>query len=161
MACSWGTAGGCSRPVSSPVARIAIPKIMGRTLGCLGDLTHDQGDPTLAAKHFREGLTVLQEAGDLVGIVEILAAVAAVANDGGQPERATRLLGAAMTQCEVHGLEELRLQVTVDRVEVIARGSSGETACRVAWKAGRALTLEEAVAEALALADELVVAPDA
>jgi tetratricopeptide (TPR) repeat protein len=74
-----------------------------------------------------------------------------------QAHAAARLGGAAEAQRECLDVPLFSLFVPYHRrfVEAIQE-QLGEEAAEAAWAAGRALTLEEAVAEALALADKLV-----
>jgi hypothetical protein len=74
----------------------------------------------------------------------------------GQPERAARLFGVAEALREILGVPVLRhslsipaLRGTYERDVAAIRAALGAEACGAAWAAGRALPLEDAVAEAL------------
>jgi len=78
--------------------------------------------------------------------------LAEVASSSGQPEQATRLLGAAETARRRVGLVTYGRTAERQPVRVAAlRKALGETAFAAAWEAGASLPLEDAVAEALAV----------
>jgi predicted ATPase/Tfp pilus assembly protein PilF len=117
----------------------------------LGHVMLYQGDVPGAIKSFMESLTLQQERGDTRRIVQVLAGLGGLAGARGQPERATRLLGASAALFEhldVH-LERVD-QFEFDRYVAAVRAQLDEAIFAAAWAAGRALTLEQAVAEALA-----------
>ena len=87
------------------------------------------------------------------GGLELLASTAGVA---GQGERAARLLGASATQREVLGAPQPpQEQADVKQAVARARAALGEEAWAVAFAAGEALSLGEAIAEALGAADKV------
>jgi len=104
----------------------------------------------------REVLPISRDQGSPVNVATALDPLAWAIHVGGDPARATRLLAAA------DGIREglgLRLRVGADRARVEAellalRSALGEEAFAVAWAAGQALTVEQAVAEALQAIDE-------
>jgi non-specific serine/threonine protein kinase len=119
----------------------------GAALGGLVDVARLQGDLTAAEALGREQLLVwwrLHAPIYIAQALENLALTAAAAGEGTRAERAARLLGAATA---------LREQVGAPRRRPwqadTARAALGEEAWAVAFAAGRALALEEAVAEAL------------
>jgi predicted ATPase/class 3 adenylate cyclase len=83
-------------------------------------------------------------------IIEDLAGLAAIASLFGQLERAARLLGAAAALRETIGTPQPKVE-RQDTEEAVAavRAALGEEAWAAAHAAGQALTLEEAIAEAL------------
>lgn len=84
-----------------------------------------------------------------------LAGLAGIAGAHRQPERAARLFSAAEALRESAGLPLPRVQRTdYDRDVAAARAQLDEAAFAVAWATGRALTLEEAIAEAERIALE-------
>jgi non-specific serine/threonine protein kinase len=116
----------------------------------LGATTWQDGDLSVASTSFREALAIDQKLGAKVGMALSLDGLAAVAGKRGASRRAARLAGAAQTlqhacghrpgitdrafrECYLAGL----------RVEL------GDVAFEAALAEGRALTLEQAVAEAL------------
>ena len=62
-----------------------------------------QGDPAAAAGHLKEGLVIAAEAGDETSAAYYIEALAAVADQQDNPERAIRLLSAARTQLQANG----------------------------------------------------------
>ena len=127
---------------------------VARSLHNLGYVAHAQGHEGRAIARFTESLQLFQERGNKRGMAECLMGLAAVAvTQSQQPEgcvRAARLLGAAEAQCEAIGAalwppDRLEHERTVAAVQ----GALGEAACVAAWAAGRAMTLEQAIAYAL------------
>jgi non-specific serine/threonine protein kinase len=79
-----------------------------------------------------------------------LLGLAALAAQEGGPERAARLWGAAAALREAHGLHlPALLRARSEGYAAAARAQVGEAAFAAAWAAGRAMTLEQAVADAL------------
>ena len=79
-----------------------------------------------------------------------------VAGAVGQGERAARLLSAAATLLESIGLSVAvrpELRADYDRYVAVARAQLNESAFAAAWAEGRAMSLDQAVAEALRLGD--------
>jgi TPP-dependent trihydroxycyclohexane-1,2-dione (THcHDO) dehydratase len=77
--------------------------------------------------------------------------MASTAGVAGHGVRAARLLGAAMAQREaLEAPQPANEQADVAQAVATARAALGEEAWAAAFAAGRALTLEEALAEALA-----------
>jgi non-specific serine/threonine protein kinase len=116
----------------------------------LGLTLWSQGEATMATASLRESLRLRQQMGEWLNVAECLEGLAMVAVEIGQVARAARLLGAA---------EELREAIgaplpPVDRPEHEAttravRAGLGESAYTAALAAGRALPLEQAIAEGL------------
>jgi predicted ATPase/DNA-binding XRE family transcriptional regulator len=109
-------------------------------------------DHDRAAALFGESLRLYQRAGDQRGVAECLAGLACLAAAFGQHERAARLFGAAEAACQA-----LRVQLSpsnrVDCARGLAAASAGTSraAFAAARDAGQALSLDEAVREALSL----------
>ncbi len=77
--------------------------------------------------------------------------IAAVTATRGQPRRAARLLGAAATLREAGGTPLRPVdRADYDRTVTAARTALGDNAFAAAWAEGRALSLEQTVAEASA-----------
>jgi hypothetical protein len=85
----------------------------------------------------------------LVSAADCLRVLAWVADQMGNGMRSARLLGASATEAERQGiigsLERLEQAMT----QAATRTSLGEDAWAAAYATGRALSLEEAIAEAL------------
>jgi predicted ATPase/Flp pilus assembly protein TadD len=98
----------------------------------LGETALAQGKALLATQHLTRALALLHDIESFpIGIAWCLAGLAGVAVLDEEPERAARLWGAA---------EALRLSIGAQL---------GEVAFAEAWAKGQAMTMEQAVAEAL------------
>jgi hypothetical protein len=132
----------------------ALPDEQGRvrSLAALAHVAALAGDTTTARQRFADSLRaarasyqLLEIARGLEGMAELDAITA--------PERALRLVGAASSLrkaigAELSGEEARRLSAWLQTLYV----TRGEKACAEARAAGRALSLDQAVAEALAAA---------
>jgi non-specific serine/threonine protein kinase len=97
-------------------------------------------------------LAVSRAAGDMRFHGDSLEVCAIISASQGQAERTARLLGAAAVFREQIGMRRRTDVLTAADVEAAvapARAALGEAAWAAAFAAGRALTLEEAIAEAL------------
>jgi non-specific serine/threonine protein kinase len=118
-------------------------------------LVAGQDDLGRAALLLREALALSREAGDPRVVASLLEGVAGTALVS-TPQRAAQLLGAAAALREALGIPvPASEREDHDRAVAATRAALGETAFAAAWAAGRGLPMEEAVNEALALADEL------
>jgi hypothetical protein len=99
----------------------------------------------------KESLALFWELGDKEGIVKNLEGLAAVALSGARSERAARLLGNAEG---LRGAMGTPLapgdRAEHDRSVAAARAALGENAFAAAWAEGRAMDLDQAIADALA-----------
>jgi non-specific serine/threonine protein kinase len=127
---------------------------IGTGLVNLAMLARSQGDDERAAELFRESLTHSWERGDRDswGLIEMLHGLGGIAASSGQAEVAVHLFAAAdVLRAEVG----LRLQGYVwrqyERASEIAKKELGEEGFAAAWAVGRALSLEQAVADAQAI----------
>jgi tetratricopeptide (TPR) repeat protein len=119
----------------------------------LGDVAQAQGDVQRAVRLYQESLALMRHFFELKEwIAQCLAGLGGVAGTVRQPERAARLLSAAETL-----LNTLSLSVSVwpgfraayDRYVAAARAQLDEGMFAAAWAAGRRMTMEQAIAEAL------------
>jgi hypothetical protein len=131
------------------------------TLGALGMAARGGGDYARAASLSQAALALRWEHANLPGTAEELVSMADVAAGFGDPEPAVRLLGAAARLRESHGLPGLEAyNAAHDKVVRATRMALGDDGFADAWAAGHALRLEEAIAEAMAVAgDPLVNTP--
>ncbi|MEA2523389.1 MAG: hypothetical protein QOF73_616, partial [Thermomicrobiales bacterium] len=116
----------------------------------LADEALTRGDVTAAAAHYRESLERWGHLREKIHLGGCLFGAARVAVMTDQPEQAARLLGATEAFHESLGLilpPTLRAELT--RAAAGARDALGEGALGEAWQAGRALSLADAVAEAI------------
>jgi DNA-binding NarL/FixJ family response regulator len=115
-------------------------------------LAYRQHELTRARALAHESLATLRDLGARWTVHNPLVAVAVVANALGKPEQAIRLAAATDAFSQVVDVTPIPLAETMLR-EALAAARSGlsEATYAAAWAAGRALSLDEAVAEALAL----------
>jgi tetratricopeptide (TPR) repeat protein len=123
----------------------------------IGSLRHNQaylalhqGEHARAEALLVESLVVSRAVGTWNQIAYGLAVMGGVAVAQGQPERAARLLGAAEAWFDAIGFGVGPTErAEHDGYIAAARAELGEEAFAAAWAAGRALTLEQAIAEAV------------
>jgi predicted ATPase/DNA-binding SARP family transcriptional activator len=120
------------------------------TLHSLGSVALRQGSPTAARSLYQESLTIQRDLGDRRAIAECLEGLAGAATALGEAPAAARLLGAAEALREAIGAPLPPVE-EADRERIVAglRENSSREAIAEAWAAGRDLTLELAVQEAL------------
>jgi predicted ATPase/class 3 adenylate cyclase/Tfp pilus assembly protein PilF len=129
---------------------------IGTYLGNVGAVTRQRGELAQAEAMFREALALYRELGDPLGCAQGLENLANTAAAAGQPERATRLAGAAMTIRERIAVPQSPANREDMEPELAAaRAALGEAAWAGAYAAGRTLTLEQAIAEALGESGEI------
>jgi non-specific serine/threonine protein kinase len=118
-------------------------------LASLGFAVLRQGEHHRAAALFAEALALRRASGSAGAIVQCLVGLAGAAAGRGRTAPAARLLGAA----ERLAAEGARLnapeQADVDRALTAARARLADPAFAAAWTAGQAMTLEQAIADAL------------
>ena len=135
---------------------LAIRKALGYKGGCahtlaiLGRIALDQGAYERATACYQESLTLRQETGEKEGIATALEGLAAVTGMQGQPVSAARLCGSAESLRTLLGapltpIDRAYYQQTIAAI----RAQLDEPTFLNAWTAGQAMTLEEAIAEAV------------
>jgi predicted ATPase/DNA-binding CsgD family transcriptional regulator/DNA-binding XRE family transcriptional regulator len=128
-------------------------------LEALGTCARERGDHARAARLFGESLALLGERGDPGIVANCLKSLGAVAGVAGDPEQAARLLGAAEALLERHGVAVYPTELPrLERASAPARARLSETSFAAAWAAGRTLPVEQAIAEALQVADDVTTA---
>ena len=122
----------------------------GVTLG--GGIALDRGDAEAALALIAEGMARFHGLGDEAGVARCLDAMAAVLADRGDAELAARLLGAGEAV-----RERIEVSMGLDDREfyerVLATVGTDDPALAAATRAGRELSLDEAVAVALRALD--------
>jgi tetratricopeptide (TPR) repeat protein len=126
--------------------RRLIPEVLTN----LGLVWHEQGDAGRAVALFAESLALPHTGGaSMCSVLQTLEGVAGVAGAQGQPERAARLFGATDALRTALGVPvrpaDRRLY---DRDVTAVHVALGDETFAAAWAAGRALSLEQAIAEA-------------
>jgi non-specific serine/threonine protein kinase len=131
------------------------------SLNALALLRCELGDWTTAARLLTEALPLWREAGTKEGLAEWLAATARLASCRGQGPRAARLYGAADALGDALDSPLLmppnaQYRSALDEL----RTALGAATFADAWTTGRALPLDQAIAEALAMTGEPAPPPD-
>ena len=128
---------------------------IAEALAQLGTVALHVGDSGQATELYQQSLTLIWTRGYRECIAEDLAGLAATASLLGQPERAARLFGAVEALREVSGIRLSPLpRADYDRAVEGIRAHLDEATFAQAWEKGRAMPLEQAIAEALATPDE-------
>jgi len=123
----------------------------------LASVALQQGQPEVASARLADVLRRADTLGDLSVVAQCLLGLAAVAGAGEIPVRAIRLHAAAEKVLEEIGAAlEPADRMACEPYLVKATSLLSEGARTAAWAAGRALSVDEAIDEALAVADELV-----
>jgi LuxR family maltose regulon positive regulatory protein len=121
----------------------------------LGFASHDAGDQARALDLFHESLALSWSYGDRRALATALTGVAVVAVVLGQLERAARLFGALEALYAAIGMPDAAVfssrRARVERGVAAVRAALDPDAFAAAWAAGRALPLEQAIAEAAAV----------
>lgn len=124
-------------------------------LTVLGMVAHALGDYERAAALYRESLVLYRELKDKLGIAQSLGWLARSVGTQGRPAPAARLFGAAEALREAIGAPLPPAdRADYDRSVAAVRVLLDEEAFKAAWAQGRAMTLEEAMNEALRTEDE-------
>lgn len=104
------------------------------------------------AHGFGQGLVLSQRESNLASSAWCMADLGSVAAHGEAPERAARLWGAAEQLRQALGCRSApAARTTYERAKMKACTQLGEDTFVMAWQQGRALSLEQAIAEALQL----------
>jgi tetratricopeptide (TPR) repeat protein len=127
------------------------------TASRLGQVVGDRGEHGRAIALFAEGIGLAQTHGPVWGVAQALEGAAGVMA-ASQPAQAARLLGAADLLREAAGVppvpaDSTRLEITL----AVAKRRLGEEEFSAEWQKGRALPIDDVIAQLLALATE----PDA
>lgn len=121
---------------------------IAQALGTAAAAASERGDQVRAARLYDETLALWLDSDDGRGIAGTLAGIAGVAIHRGQFERAARLLGAAWGVADELGVRYLAHHVHAERVLAAARSQFDSQVFEAAWAEGRAMAVEDAVAEA-------------
>ena len=115
-----------------------------------------QSDLPLAVRCFTENIDEARKRQDTRTILGAVVGLAGVALALHQAERAARLLGAVEAARERAGVVHIVGSIHVERIELAIRAAVDPAAFERVRLAGRSLTLEETVVEALEVADEVL-----
>jgi hypothetical protein len=113
-------------------------------------VAREVGDYAEATTLYQESLRLRREQGDALTTACSLEDFAGLAGRQEQWERAVRLLGAAEALCETLGRTlPAAVAAEYERTMEAAHAALSEEAFAAIWEAGRAMTVEQAVAYAL------------
>ena len=139
-------------PHDAPARRFGDKLSAAFVLHGLGGIALETGDVTAAGEYIRESLDLRSQVGDQGAIADGLESTAAWCVAVGLAGNAARLFGA------VHALRESAgMQTSKENPDGQTRhiecmyAHLGDEAFAAAWKAGTSLTLDRAIAEALAI----------
>lgn len=125
---------------------------IGTVLFLMGMAAAGQGDYEQARAEYVEGLAVTRDIDFRWVVAHCLAGFAALAAAQGQPQRAVRLASSALGISEVVGVLPIPLvQRELDRALELARPLLSEAEFGAAWAEGSQLSVEAAIAQALAV----------
>jgi predicted ATPase/class 3 adenylate cyclase len=126
---------------------------IGLLLNNLARVARDLNDWSWTAALCAESLALFREVGDRHGLAWVLSNLAIVAQARGAWPRAARLFGVVDALLETLGSSSLSLSPAergaYEAAVAAARAALGAAAFAAAWAEGRALPLEQAIAEAL------------
>ena len=129
---------------------LRIANALVNTLARLGSIECEMGRDERASELFEESLGEVWRFGFGFEGVACLEGLARVAAMEGRPERAARLLGASAARREELGISLSPIvQADHDHAVNAARAALGEDAFTRAWAGGHAMSLEEAITDAL------------
>ena len=128
--------------------------MIGWLLRNLGRVAHAQGDDDRARELLVQSLLLFQQHGLIWAIGCCLDAMAGVVGACGQPERAARLFGAGEKLRQMSGANSRWTWPIGARVDyasdvALVRSALSEETFAAAWKAGRQMSPEQAIAYAL------------
>jgi hypothetical protein len=115
----------------------------------LASLVLESGDPLFTRQLLEESLALFGELGDRRGIAQALEEFACLAASEAQPDRALRLAGAAQAIRDVIEVPpEARSARALEAQLARARDALGRAAADAAWREGRGMSVEQAIAHA-------------
>ena len=127
--------------------------VIAAPLHNLGFVALHQGDDTIAAAYFEESLEFALQ-GDHDEVTTCLAGLAGLAAARGHFEQAARLFGAVEMLLTASGEDhDPSNRMACDSSLALVRGQLEEDTFAMAWAAGQAMTLEQAITYVLEEAD--------
>jgi predicted ATPase/transcriptional regulator with XRE-family HTH domain len=117
--------------------------MLNYTLLALGELARLQGDDEQAVAYYRQSLKLHRDRGVVLEVADRLEGLAKIAGRQRQPERASRLFGAAQAMRDQLGTPLPPIEhADYDRNLVVMRATLGEEAFSVAWAKGQAMLIQ-------------------
>jgi predicted ATPase len=141
-----------------PMLEAAIPRLeqagnawgVAMALGERGYAALAQGDIALAARSFAESIAAAERnAGDRRSALGAVVGLAGVAATIGEAERAARIMGGVEAAWKRYGIVRPAHALHLDGIVAAVRTALDAETLGTAWTAGRALTMEETIVEAL------------
>jgi non-specific serine/threonine protein kinase len=130
--------------------QLGDPHLLIHALGAMGHFLRDGGDYPGARSVYVESLALRRQHNYRIAIAQSLEDLAVLAGRQGQAERAIRLLGAGEAFCETLGARPpVAIAGEYERTTAESRAALGEAAFAAAWAEGRAMSLEQAIEDAL------------
>jgi non-specific serine/threonine protein kinase len=146
----WPAARSFLEESAALMTRLGFNRLRIMTNSELAHIAREEGQLEAARAAYRRTIVQWQDAGNRGAVAHQLECFAFIARAEGQPERGARLLGAAEALRETAGVPMAVYERPEHTREVDAlRAALGAAACDAARAQGRALTLEQAVAEAV------------
>jgi predicted ATPase len=129
---------------------LRVANALAITLAKLGSIEYEMGRDARASKLYAESLELMRRFSFRSAAVDCLDGVARVAAMQGRPERAARHLGASAALRDDMGAPLAPTsRADHDHAANAARAALGEDAFAAAWAVGHAMSLEEAITDAL------------
>jgi predicted ATPase/DNA-binding CsgD family transcriptional regulator len=121
-------------------------------LNLLGIAAFREGDYVQARERFRDALATIRQFGGPWHLSRTFAVFSGLAATQGQTERAIRLAGATTVMSETYHTPPIPMaEALLTEGLALARGALDEASYATAWEQGRQLSIEESIAEALAI----------
>jgi predicted ATPase/class 3 adenylate cyclase/DNA-binding CsgD family transcriptional regulator len=134
--------------------RIGMRHIEAMALATLGGIALARGDQATSLTHFRSSIAICQDLGDAAGVAQVLERFVELASAQRRFDVALQLAGAAQALRERAAAPRSRSgQSKLDQILEPVRRALGEEATIWAVQSGQRLSLDEAVAAALAIAE--------
>jgi predicted ATPase len=145
-----GAARACYEECLAIRRELCIPYGVAWSLGLLGRVALAQGGTEEARSLYQESLEMRRELGDRRGIADCLEGLATLARAVGHFSQSVRLFGAAQTLREAIGSTAPPRERREQQQQLAAlREAMEESSYLAEWNAGRALSWQQAAAEAL------------
>ncbi len=124
---------------------------LARLIHTLGYIELHEGRLDRAEERLRESVAMFRKLGNRRGLAECVAAFASLKAAQGQPQRAARLLSAAEASMKESGAAWWPAdRVEIERSRAGMKAALGEEGFAAEWVKGRAMSLDQALAGALA-----------
>jgi predicted ATPase/DNA-binding CsgD family transcriptional regulator/transcriptional regulator with XRE-family HTH domain len=152
VACDYATADEFYERSMAIRQAVGFREQIGILSQLMGTSRQRQGDFAKARTLYLAYLAIGREFGSTFHVNQVLGLLGSLAAVQGQPARAARLIGAAAVFHETSRTRAIPLTEALfaEGIE-LARQALGEGAFATAWAAGRAMSSDEAIAEALAV----------